>query len=574
MGTDLTTPAGVLVPRLNPWQIITWSSKQRQCIYRSWAQHLSMRRCNSAAQIYFDKCINESSSHDFLTVLMRNKFNRVMARPEEALEDSRNAVNFMQPEKSSVNLLIADALHDINQFEDNKLLLHDNLRREMGTTKVPFLQRLTMVNENFKDSVGDSMSPFLLKNSAKLSSIHEHLVKPKSTSDPIARWQLYKEKKECDVQSLVEKRNMRISPLEGAWHERKRKFFFQTYLQRSWVDVAFLKALRDNPNVTLDNYFQSAEERLQMLNKTCEQLTKFGRMLHARSPLYNEIHQRMEYPEKAEKFHDENMFRIQYQTRRNMISILRTITALRAQNDTRRLRKFVEKAMGEYNVLKTRRAMPWKIEFMNEVYNHLALSLCEGYRLPKTKVSPYDNNSMCHLLGVSPLKPSEQRTVVFGDRSTYTYDDSGDAFEQAKEFKRCKLALEKRLFFAKLPIERSYLLYELADVHLLQNQQERCLLYAQKSIVEARRCNSKIWEFLATMQQAKSHAILCKFERQSDVLNSAYQLAKDLKSPQLCTFIELCRMLNRDYMTLRKMLQLVASKRLRSRLSNRSLTEK
>lgn len=102
---------------------------------------------------------------------------------------------------------------------------------------------------------------------------------------------------------------------------------------------------------------------------------------------------------------------------------------------TQRLRKYVEKVMAEYNVLKTRRVMPWKTEFMNEVYNHLALSLCESYRLPKYKVSPYDNNSMCHLLGVSPLKPTEHRQVVFGDRSTYAYEDSGESFEQAKAFK-------------------------------------------------------------------------------------------------------------------------------------------
>ncbi|XP_034118665.1 uncharacterized protein LOC117577833 [Drosophila albomicans] len=573
--SDMITPAGVLVPRLNPWEIMDWPSKQRRSIYRSWAQHFSIQRCYGAAQTYFEKCINEKpSDDDFRTLLMRNKFNRSIARPEEALLDSQKAATLVEPGNASVNLLMADALYDLNRFEDNKLLLHDNLRGQVGTTQQPFKHRLTIVNENFKDSVGDSMSPFLLRNSAKLSTIHELVLKPKKPSEPMPRWLANKNRTECDVQSLVEKNNRRISPLEAAWQQRKKKCFFQTYLHRSWVDVAFLKSLRDNPNVVLENYFSTAAERLNMMNKSCEHLSKFSRMLHARSPMYNEAYERMEYGEKADKFHEANMFRIQYQTRRNMVSILRTITALRAQNDIRRLRKFVEKTMGEYNVLKTTRVMPWKIEFMNEVYNHLALSLCESYRLPKSKISPYDNNSMCHLLGVSPLKPSEQRTVVFGDRSSYTYEDSGDAFEQAKEFKRSKLALENRLSFAKLAIERSYLLYELADVHMAQNQQVRCLFYAQKSIAEAKKCNSKIWEFLATMQQAKSHAILCKFERQSDVLDAAYQLAKELKSPQLCTFIELCRMLNRDYMTLRKMLQLVASKRLRSRLSNRSLTEK
>lgn len=124
--------------------------------------------------------------------------------------------------------------------------------------------------------------------------------------------------------------------------------------------------------------------------------------------------------------------------------------------------------------------------------------------------------------------------------------------------------------FARLPIERTYLLHELADRHMQQNHFVQSLTYAQKAIEEARRCNSLVWKFLGIMLMAKSHAVLHKYERQTDILNMAYDLASELKSPRLCTFIELCRMLNKDYITLRKMTQLVASKRLRSKISNRS----
>lgn len=92
--------------------------------------------------------------------------------------------------------------------------------------------------------------------------------------------------------------------------------------------------------------------------------------------------------------------------------------------------------MGEYFVLKTTRVLPWKMEFMNEVYNHLALSLCETYQLPKQMVSPYQSDSMCHLLGVEPLKPTVQREIIFGDRSTYAYGDrSGTSCDKEKAFK-------------------------------------------------------------------------------------------------------------------------------------------
>lgn len=138
--------------------------------------------------------------------------------------------------------------------------------------------------------------------------------------------------------------------------------------------------------------------------------------------------------------------------------------------------------------------------------------------------------------------------------------------------RRTKAFLENRLYFATKRIERSYLFYELADAYLGQHQQVVCLSYAKKAIDEAKLCNSKIWQFLATMLQAKSHAILCKFERQAEVLNEAYALARSLKSPRLCTFIELCRMLNRDYISLRKMTHLMSTKRMRYKMSTRSST--
>lgn len=91
--------------------------------------------------------------------------------------------------------------------------------------------------------------------------------------------------------------------------------------------------------------------------------------------------------------------------------------------------------MSEFVALKTRAVMPWKIEFMNEVYNHLALSLCEAYNIPSYKVSPYDNDSMCRLLGVNPFKPSEVHQVVFGRRPSYVYDETVPGNEHAKGFR-------------------------------------------------------------------------------------------------------------------------------------------
>lgn len=91
--------------------------------------------------------------------------------------------------------------------------------------------------------------------------------------------------------------------------------------------------------------------------------------------------------------------------------------------------------MGDYNVLKTIRLLPWKMEFMNEVYNHVALSLCETYQLPNERVSPYDTESMCRLLDVMPLKPTKQGEPIFGVRSSFADENTVKIQEQAKAFK-------------------------------------------------------------------------------------------------------------------------------------------
>ncbi|EDW75192.2 uncharacterized protein Dwil_GK20040 [Drosophila willistoni] len=441
-------PAGVLAGDKRPWETFDWPAERRRGIYRSWGQYFRNARMNTAAQKYFDKCIDEdgngglSKGDDYLALYLRSKFNRSVARTQEAYEDSQHAARVAGPNDAGINTELADTVYDLNRFEDNKRMLHDFVRKYVGTSVKPLEHRLRIVNENFDDCMGDdSLGTFLMENSAQLGGCFEQISREKSPPDLRPRWKILKELNECDVQSVCDKEEKLLSPLEMARRKRKTKIFYQNYLNRAWTDIFFLKTLRQNPNLLLDRYFGSPTKRGEYLNRSFERVKKFTKMLHSRSPMYNELHQRRGNPRMKSQLHE------------------------------------------------SRRSI-----------NHL----------------------------------------------------------------------ERRLVFATLPIERTYLLHELADRHVQQNHFVQCLSYAQKAIEEAEHCNSKIWQFLSTMQMAKSHAILHKYERQTEVLDAAYDLAKELKSPKLCTFIELCRMLNKDYITLRKMSQLVASKRLRYKMSNRS----
>lgn len=124
-------------------------------------------------------------------------------------------------------------------------------------------------------------------------------------------------------------------------------------------------------------------------------------MLHTRCPKY--CHHIRKFPDEELylKYEQENLFRIQYQTRRNMFKILRTIRSLiRAEKLQvsyftirninavnfmylfQKLSTYVEEVMGNYVTIKTNRIMPWKFEFINEVYNYLGLARINEYKIP------------------------------------------------------------------------------------------------------------------------------------------------------------------------------------------------
>lgn len=328
----VVAPAVSLVPRLQPWELMGWSAQQHRRIWRSWAQTFARNRNNMAAIHYFNKCIDEHDDGHFLTLCMRSNFNRQIAQAEKALDDSRKAAR-IAPWSAFVNLQIADALYDLNKFEENKMSLHNDSRLYTGTKKLPFNYRLLVVNSNFEDNLGDSLRPFFLRNLASMRTIYEEILKPEKPAEASTRWKAHNDLNECDVHSLVEKKKIRISPLEAARRKRKTKIYYQSYLNDSWIDIAFLKTLRHNPIVLLDKYYNSAHEREKYLNNSYECIKKFTKMLHARSPMYNQNYQRMANPDMLEQMHQDNKNRIQYQTRRNMLSILRTIRALREQKD-------------------------------------------------------------------------------------------------------------------------------------------------------------------------------------------------------------------------------------------------
>ncbi|XP_067639680.1 outer dynein arm-docking complex subunit 4-like [Eurosta solidaginis] len=550
-----------------PWEKIAWSDEHVQLIYRDWGLFYTHKQQLDIAANYYDKSL-ELKEDDARALYFRSQCKRSIAQTQGALEDGL-AAGAIDTNSAPINLEICDALYELNQFENCKVELHDNTRKFYGKKVSAFMDRLIVVNENFNDSIGETLGPFILRNEKIFAKVLEQLEREKFV-DPRPLWKVLREQGKCDVLSILEKEEVLLSPREIARRERAFKVFNQIYYNKSWIDVLFLKSLRENLNLLLPQCKVSTPLLRHLTSTKYVVLKKFLKMLQARSPLYNEHMRKCPDKKVWEKHRQAHLNHIQYQTRRNMLTILRTIRHLRERGKIDKLSKYVEEVMGDYVVLKTHRVMPWKFEFLNEVYNTLALAYTDRYLQPLDAAAERDHkHRLLRLLRIPSDKNKDRAiTFVFGDKSTYQEPDATDYTMIA--YKKYLNRLEKRIYFSKYSIEKCYLLHEIARSHLDQNRFDECCSVARKAIEESKNCNSNIWRFLSTLLICKSHAVLHKVERAKEILDEAYGVAKILNSPELTSFIDSCRQMNEAELSLKKRTQ--SSDSMRRRRSKMSLS--
>ncbi|XP_030375442.1 uncharacterized protein LOC115624752 [Scaptodrosophila lebanonensis] len=561
-------PPTTIGQALPPWMKIEWPPEVEQGIYKDWGAYYSRRRRENFAMYYYDKALNLAPG-DFVTLYHRSQSKRKTAQTEGALNDSYEAKKIVQGfniENAPINLEICDALYELNQFENAKAELHDNMRLFTGNKTKAFEKRLIVVDENIKDTCGEGLSPFISENEKLIFHVKE-LLNAQSIVDSRPLWKILKEQGKCDVLSIPDIEEELLSPLEVARRKRCFDVFNQVYMDKSWIDVLFLRNLRKNPNLLLEQCKNSKDYLSALTTKQYDVVMKFLKMLQARCPLYYVRYIKYKNKRMLTKFREDYLFRIQYQTRRNMISVLRSIRHLRETKNVARLSKYVEEVMGDYVVLKTHRIMPWKFEFMNEVYNTLALALVEQYKVPK-HFKQSERNALLKVLRLPTDKSKDFLTFVFGDRSTHQEPDLVDP--SMIKSRHMITRLEKRMAFANYSIERCYLLHQIGSTHLKTNRFDECCFAARKAIEESKNCNSYLWNFLSHILITKAHAALHKVERTKEVLAKAHEIALKLGSLRIVHFVEMCIACNEEEYIMKKASLSANASRRESRVSVRS----
>lgn len=524
-----------------PWEKISWPRERLHGIYHDWATFFSNKRQITHAFQYVNRML-ELQPDDDRALLKRSHLSRKIGMAQSALLDCQRAEEILKERREKYGLptylQLADPIYEANKFEDYKVSLHDSKTRYPAAKLAPIKNRIAVVDSNFDDTLSNKVVGAVQDLVTKMIS--------ELSKTPI------EEGTECDVVSIVEKEEEHLSPLEIARRKRQFKIFNQTYLNKSWVDVAFLKKIRDNPNMLISQCKVSSPFLYSLANEKTKTISAFTKMLHTRCPLYCARQKNSANMELHQKTKQENLYRIQYQTRRNMFKILKSIRHLICMGELDKLTEFVEEVMGNYVAIKTNRIMPWKFEFINEVFNLLGMARVGVYKLPSNLKFVEGKQRLLKLFRLPVDKTAEMPEK--GGIQEFIFNRKPEANDpKTTRYKRRVTRLENRMRFAKFSIERCYILYEIAQAHLENNAFDAACSMARNAISEARNCRSHIWYFLCLMVICKSDAILCKVEREREVLTEAFLVAQALRNLDVCVFIDVCLRINAEEWELKKM---------------------
>ncbi|KAH8416393.1 hypothetical protein KR222_001400, partial [Zaprionus bogoriensis] len=394
-----------------------------------------------------------------------------------------------------------------------------------------FLSLRLQVLSVLEYTLGKALNPFMLENWPFMTEVARR--RPVSVAFmPRPLWQQLREKQDCDVESLIHKRKIILSPMERARRQKADDLYNHHYLGIGASDVIMLRHLRNDQNFLNPLSRDSTPQMSKIVSENFTIVRKFMKMMHCRKPLYFT----------AEKKHDHYLYRIEYQTLRDCFRMLRQMRQLRKERAFERLTDYVEHIMSTKIEVKTTRTLPWKWEFVQEVYNLLALAHVDRCSVPKNiDFLDLKNQGLLYWLPTDRLKDIPQE---FGGRNVHAdlFRSDGRINRIAQKLER----LEQRLLHSRYSIERTYLHFEIARCHFKAARYDKSMTLARKAVRESRICNSIIWRFNATFLICQVHAAFMRYERLKESLVKAKYLAVKLKAPNLIAYLELCDVVN-DY---------------------------
>ncbi|EDX02612.1 uncharacterized protein LOC6525682 isoform X1 [Drosophila yakuba] len=471
---------------------------------------------------------------------------QISKRTIETMIGHRRESNSSLSRTADIVVRRCDELFNANEFENALTTLYTDGRPfggQFAHGRFELLKQRSLAV--FEDTLGESLRPFMQQHSGVLQQISR---RQKELAAHVSRplWKTLRDRRQCDVQSILIKERPQLTSLEKARRRASESLYNYHYLGRSAVDVALLRQLRSDRNFLNPLRLITTPPLRRLAEEQFTTVRRFMKMLQARNPMYNRRYVRQRHGRIADverhRWQEMHLFHAQYQTRRDCMRMLHEVHRRRREGDVDKLSDYVEEIMSGFIEYKTQRTLPWKWEFINDVYNTLALAHCDRCTVPAhVDFLQAQNRPILYLLRTEKLR---DMSVRFGGPNIYVEIERED--ERHSRMNQKLEQLEHRLRHSRFPIERSYLFFEIARCHFKESRFDKCLVVARKAFNEARSCNCLIWRFNSIFLGCQVHAVLNRFERLKESLARASQLASELKAPKLVAYIAICINVN-DY---------------------------
>lgn len=281
--------------------------------------------------------------------------------------------------------------------------------------------------------------------------------------------------------------------------EQKKCILNSLYLgDATAVDANFLENLSKDLRVNLKQIPESSKAILDHANECSEKLKIWRTMMKSRSPLYS----------KKLGSNKTEMFRIQYQSRRDVFNQLDEIQRIFEKGSIKELTEFVSKLLENYYSIKTVKILPRKFELANEITNYVALKYLSLIKIPENLNQISDLKiRLAVLLNISKNVNTETKkmSIQFGDKSKFC-DTTAPDYSYLR-YKRKVDKYERELNFWEYSIVKCFYLNEISLMHLIQFKYDECRTSSRKCCEEAELCGNIIWEFFGRLNLIRSDCL-------------------------------------------------------------------
>lgn len=462
----------------------------RQAVHRDWGIYYKRLNRFDVAQSNFEESLELSEGSAYRPFIEKSKCLLEKGKPAEALSVAEKCINEF-PNRLDAQDHRNNCIYELNQFEKSLVeayrTYHRNERARDGKG------RIDLIDNTIMQSIGSKVGPCLNQMRKRVQKWHDYELSRQKEDRPA--WEPIKEE-DCDVVSVKEETSHKImTKIQKIKQRAQIKSTRSYYFNASTADdISFLESLRTDKRLILPQTPHSNEQILNAIDVNLTSIKKCEEMMWHRKPLYAKI----DYKDQGviEKGKRERLMRLKEQCRVTAFKQLNRIKKLSSSGNHQQLLDYVEEIMYNFYERTTKRAFPRKFEFMNEIYNIVGLSLLEKYKIPKdiTKIPQKDRLQV--ILDVPPDKKNDERISqpkTFGSRDDFIDPEATDTGYQ--EYKKKIDYYDSHLLNSSCRIEKCFIYYQMARVHLNQRVQDESRQLGRRMISEAKHCGNIVWQF-------------------------------------------------------------------------------